>query len=117
MNKILIAEDDQTMRGLLTTLLELEGDQAFIVTRPEEVIPAAQEILPDLILLDVHLAGTNTFTALQELKKDPRLSEIPVIMVSGMGLRDKCLKLGAAEFILKPFRPQELLDHIQELIE
>ncbi|HEY89330.1 MAG TPA: response regulator [Thermoflexia bacterium] len=117
MAKILIAEDDRTMRGLLSTLLELEGDQPVVVTQSTDILPTAEEIMPDLILLDVHLAGADTFPALQELRNTPRLSEIPVIMISGMGLREKCLRLGATTFILKPFRPQELLQRIRELVE
>ncbi|MEA3308505.1 MAG: response regulator [Chloroflexota bacterium] len=115
MTKILIAEDDRTMRGLLSTLLELEGDQSVLVSHLAEILPTAEETLPDLILLDVHLAGDDTFPALQELRSSPHVSQIPVIMISGMDLKDKCLSLGATEFILKPFRPQKLLQRIHAL--
>ncbi|MCD4738260.1 MAG: response regulator [Anaerolineae bacterium] len=115
MAKILIAEDDRTMRGLLSTLLELEGDQPVPVSQLTDILPTAEETMPDLILLDVHLAGVDTFPVLKKLKSHPRMSQIPVIMISGMDLKDKCLRLGATEFILKPFRPQELLQRIHEL--
>ena len=117
MTKILVAEDDRTMRGLLATLLELEGDQPIMVSQLTEILPTAEETMPDLILLDVHLAGNDTFPTLKELKGNPRVSQIPIIMISGMDLRDKCLRLGATDFILKPFRPQKLLQRIHELAE
>lgn len=117
MVKVLIADDDKVMLDLLTTLLDLEGDQAITVTKPEEVAPTARQNLPDLILMDVHLSGGNALTTLEEIKNDTGLKLIPVLMTSGMDLQEKCLQMGADDFILKPFRPAELLTRIHTLIQ
>ncbi len=115
MATILVADDDKVMLGLLTTLLELEGDQAITISRPEQIKPTAKEIHPSLILLDYYLAGGISTAALRELKSDPELKDIPVLVASGMDRREECFDAGADGFILKPFRPTELLARIHEL--
>jgi DNA-binding response OmpR family regulator len=116
MAKILIADDDKTMLGLLCTLLEIEGNEPMTQTRPEGVIPIARKHQPDVILLDVHLAGGDSLTTLKEIKEDPDLQGTPVLMISGMEMRDECIKMGADDFILKPFHPRELLERIHRLL-
>ncbi len=116
MAKILVADDDQAMLGLLTTLMELEGDTTVTVTRPEKVVPVAQREKPELILMDYHLAGGNSLAALHELKNSPELSSIPVLMTSGMDCERECLKAGANDFILKPFRPTELIARMRVIM-
>jgi DNA-binding response OmpR family regulator len=117
MTKLLIADDDKAMLGLLTTLLELEGYTVVTETDPESILETIHSTRPDLILLDVHVAGKETLAVLQQIKSAPALNGIPTIMISGMELRNQCLALGADDFILKPFHPQELLDHILPLVE
>ncbi len=116
MAKILIADDDKVMRDLLITLLDLEGDVGLPVSKPEEVIPLVREEEPDLILIDVHLSGGDSFSTVRELKADSALREIPVLMASGMDVEPECLKAGADGFIMKPFRPAELLERIKSAI-
>lgn len=116
MKKLLIADDDKAMLGLVTTLLEIEGYQPIAETNPHKILNTVQKEHPDLIMLDVHVAGEETLSILEELKSDPQFEDIPVLMISGMELRDQCLALGAADFILKPFHPQELLNHIAPLL-
>ncbi|MGC9357897.1 MAG: response regulator [Anaerolineae bacterium] len=117
MAKILVADDDKTMLGLLTTLLELEGEEAISVNKPDEILPAARREKPDLILMDVYLAGENACRVLQTLKSDTQTKDIPVLMTSGMEMRDQCIRDGAEDFILKPFRPVELIERIRAIIE
>ncbi|MBN1873456.1 MAG: response regulator [Anaerolineae bacterium] len=116
MAKILIADDDQVMLGLLTTLMELEGDEAITISRPEDIIPTVEKEQPALILMDYHLSGGDSLPALTQLKqKGSALAHIPVIVASGMDLRRECEKAGADEFILKPFRPAQLLELIHNI--
>ncbi|MEA3397103.1 MAG: response regulator [Chloroflexota bacterium] len=117
MGKILLADDDKIMLGLLTTLLKMEGDESTAVTRPEEVVPAARRECPDIILMDVHLIGGSALEALQTLKSDPKLQHIPVLMISGMDVEDQCRRMGADDFIMKPFRPSELLQRLHTTME
>ncbi len=116
MARILVADDDSVMLGLLTTLLSFEGDEAITVRRVDEVLPTAEREAPDLILMDVHLGQGNTFDILEALRTHPQTRNIPVLMTSGLDLQDKALKKGADGFIMKPFRPNHLLHRIHAMI-
>ena len=116
MARILVADDDKVMLGLLKTLMEMEGNEVVAVTRPEDILPAVQAEKMTLILMDYHLAGGNSMEALRILKNDAVLKEIPVLVTSGMDRELECKKLGAESFILKPFRPNELLERINAMI-
>lgn len=117
MSRILVADDDKVMLGLLKTLMELEGNEVVTASRPKDIVPAAREHSLALILMDYHLAGGNSMGALRELKSDALLKQVPVIVTSGMDHADECRQNGAADFILKPFHPAELLERIRTLIE
>lgn len=117
MVKILVADDDEVMLGLLQTLMELEGNEVVTVTRPADIVPVAQKEDLALILMDYHLAGGNSITALQELKSDASLRKIPVLVTSGMDRKHECLTAGAEGFLLKPFHPADLLEWINKLIK
>lgn len=115
MGKIMVVDDNIIMLGFMTTLLDLEGHVAVTVSRPEDILPVARTEQPEVILLDVHLAEQDTLSILQSLKSDPQLQSIPVIATSGMDLQEQCRALGADDFILKPFRPNQLLAKINAL--
>lgn len=117
MTTILVVDDDRTFLRLLQTMLEMEGYDTVERSAPEEVIPAAREEDPALVLMDIHIRNRDTLGALRELKHDPQLRDIPVIMTSGMDRRQECLDAGANAFVLKPFRPSEMLNRIAELIQ
>ncbi len=116
MPRILIADDDKVMLGLLKTLMEMEGNEVVAVTRPEDIVPAAQAQELALILMDYHLAGGDSISALRTLKSDATLRDIPVLVASGMDRELECKKAGAEGFILKPFRPNELLEQISAMM-
>lgn len=116
MPRILVADDDKVMLGLLKTLMEMEGNEVVAVTRPEDIVPAARAQELALILMDYHLAGGDSINALRILKRDEALKGIPVLVTSGMDRELECKKAGAEGFILKPFRPNELLERISVMI-
>lgn len=115
MDKILIVDDDQVFCGLLKTVLEFEGYEAIIEPNPEAVAPKAREIQPTLILMDVHSEKRDTLGIVRELKADVTLKDIPVVMTSGMDRSLECERAGADAFILKPFRPDELVTLVAEV--
>lgn len=109
MNKILIVDDDKATATLLRTLFEIEGLQGVICQRADRVVSDVRTQKPDVVLMDAHLAEIDSLGILSELKADPELRHTPVIMVSGMDRRSEFLPAGAVEFILKPFRPADLM--------
>ena len=115
MKKILVADDDAGILRLLKTLMELEGNQVATVTRPEEIIPAIERERPALVLMDYHLAGGDVLETLRRMKADDALRRVPVLVTSGIDCETACREAGAESFILKPFRPAQLLERVREM--
>jgi DNA-binding response OmpR family regulator len=113
--KVLLIEDDRTMRTILKTLLELEH---FTVSswsgQPyDDIVTQIRSEKPDVLLLDVHLRTLSGLDILRQVRNDPELRIIRVLMTSGMDLKDQCLEAGADGFLLKPYMPDELIQLIR----
>ena len=109
MSKILIVDDDKATATLLRTLFELEGLDCAISSHADEVIADAQRAKPDLLLMDAHLAEVDSLGILRQIKTDSHLGAIPIVIVSGMDRSAEFIDAGAADFILKPFKPADLM--------
>lgn len=109
MAKILLAEDDDTMVGLLTTLLRMDGYDVRALDADEDVAAVVKRDCPDALLLDLHLAGQNGLDVLDSIRQSDRKHRIRVIMISGLNVRDESLRHGADDFLLKPFMPDDLM--------
>lgn len=116
MNTVVVVDDDPTFCGLLKTVLELEGYQVALVPRSDDVVPTVRRVRPALVLMDVHAGHVDTLGVLRELRSDEALRTVPVVMTSGMDHSAECEAAGAEAFILKPFRPAELLAIIADLV-
>jgi DNA-binding response OmpR family regulator len=111
--KIVLVDDDGTMRILLKTLIEMEGHQVQPVTDFSADIAAfVAQKMPDLVIMDVRLGKQNGLAILKAIRGNPDLSKIKILMTSGIDVRDQCQDAGADGFILKPYMPDELLKKI-----
>ena len=117
MTKVLLAEDDASMMYLLKTLLTLEGFEVVTLDIAEDVIRGARSEKPDVMLMDVHLAGKNGVDLLTEMRKDAELKDLVVIMSSGMNMEYECRDAGANAFLLKPFMPDDLIAAIRRNVQ
>ena len=109
MPKILIAEDDQTMVSLLTTLLKMEGFEVVSLESHEDVTSVVTHEKPDVFLTDVHLGEQNGMEIVSSIRQNTELSQMKIVMTSGLDMKDECLKRGADQFLLKPFMPDDLI--------
>jgi CheY-like chemotaxis protein len=109
MLKIMVADDDITMVSLLKTLLSMEGYQVIAADINENIPAAVQRDMPDVLLLDVYLPSANGLDVLDQLRRIAETKNLPVVMASGLNLREECLAHGANEFLLKPYMPDDLL--------
>jgi len=116
MNTVVVVDDDQVFSGLLKTVLEFEGYKVMVVPWPDDVVPTVRQVMPVLVLMDVHTGHGDTLDVLRELRADEALNRVLVVMTSGMDRSAECLAAGADDFILKPFSPSELLTKIADLI-
>ena len=116
MPKVLIIDDDESITSLLITLLKLEGYQAF-ASRDWAVLPGILiDEEPDLVLMDCNLSDINGLEILAEIRSNPLLVDLPIIMTSGIDLSDESKLKGADGFLLKPYSPDLLLETIKNKI-
>jgi DNA-binding response OmpR family regulator len=117
--KILSIEDTTSFRRLIKMTLEFEGYEVFEAERGRRGLELARAQTPDLILLDLMMPDMSGLEVCQELKKDARLSKIPIVLLSSSDDSDEietCLQLGAQDYLLKPFRPAMLLDIVRKIV-
>jgi DNA-binding response OmpR family regulator len=109
MAKVLLAEDDPTMKSLLQTLLTMEGFEVRLLDKDSDVSAAVQEEKPDILLMDVHLGKQSGIEILETIRSDHDLSNVRIVMTSGLNVQEECLSHGANAFLLKPFMPDDLI--------
>ena len=116
-NRILIIEDDESIRRLIRMHLRMNGFSEVIgAPDGEEGLAAARELRPDLILLDIMLPGIDGLTVCRNLKADPEFAAIPVILLTAKGEESDIvlgLELGADDYVTKPFSSNVLLARIR----
>lgn len=116
---VLVVEDEEDIRKLLTYNLEREGYTALEAADGLEGLNLARGQLPDLILLDLMLPKMDGLSVCRELERDSRTSRIPVIMLTARGEDvDRILgfELGADDYVVKPFNVRELLLRIRAIL-
>lgn len=131
--KVMVVDDSPANLEFLEALLEKNGHKVFSFPRSELAIRALERINPDLILLDIMMPGMNGFEFCHKIKQTENWRHIPVIFMSGLdNLKDKmrAFKEGGADYVTKPFYPEEvlarvsthinqkkLLENLEELVE
>ncbi|MDI1336569.1 MAG: hybrid sensor histidine kinase/response regulator [Lacunisphaera sp.] len=118
--KILIVEDDDTVRQTLADILELNGYQAVMAKNGTEGLAAAKSESPTVIITDVAMPGLNGFELLEAFRADPDLRTVPIIVVSASidrAATRRGMELGAADFITKPFTENEVLLSVAARLE
>jgi signal transduction histidine kinase/CheY-like chemotaxis protein/HAMP domain-containing protein len=111
---VLVVDDDASVRGLLTKTLEKEGYRVISAGNGVEALSLAREHRPQAITLDVLMPQMDGWAALKELKADPELRTIPVIMVTVLNERGMAIPLGATDFVTKPVDRQRLTAILRE---
>ncbi len=118
--RVLLVEDDPELTEFVRFMLEQEKYQVITAGDGENALAKARTERPDLILLDVLLPKIHGFEVCQRLRQDPATCLIPIIMVTSLtAIKDRItgFKLGADEYVSKPFEPVELLARVERLIE
>jgi len=120
MKKVLVIDDDLELQELLKFSFQHFGYDVYQAYDGKEGFKKVKEVLPDVIVLDIIMPEMNGFEVIEELKKDPEICLIPVIMLTSLShTRDKVtgVKLGADEYIVKPVEPYELIARVEGLIK
>lgn len=117
--KILFAEDDNLISNIIKHRLKLEGFDILHFIDGSSAFTAAQETIVDLAIIDVKMPEMDGFELLRRLRMLPGYSHIPILMLTSMGSeRDiaRGFKLGADDYVLKPFSIVELLARIHRML-
>jgi len=115
----LIAEDDRDIRELVTTKLTAAGYRVLAYSNGQAALAATQEHQPDVALLDVMMPGISGIEIVTRLRKDPRTSGIPVILLTAKSQEfdiDSGYAVGAADYIVKPFSPRDLVIRVNAVL-
>jgi two-component system cell cycle response regulator DivK len=119
MTTILIVEDNEMNRDMLSRRLERKGFEIVLASDGQAGIDAAAERRPDVILMDLSLPVIDGWQATERLKADVALREIPVIALSAHAMatdRDRALKAGCDDFDTKPIDLARLIAKIEALL-
>lgn len=114
--KILMIEDDASICDMTKMNLNMNGFQhVYCASDGEEGLALAAQLVPDLILLDVMLPGIDGLTVCRNLKNNPALADIPIIMLTAKGEENDIvlgLEMGADDYVTKPYSSKVLAARI-----
>lgn len=116
--KILVVEDDPDIRTMMHYILK-DDYEPILCENGRVGIEKALEIKPDLILLDIYMAGVSGHEVCQTVRDNPETSHIPVIMITAGALKEDVSEgyaRGADDYVFKPFEPDDLIERIEKLL-
>ncbi|MDR1079872.1 MAG: response regulator [Deltaproteobacteria bacterium] len=118
--KVLVVDDEILNRKLIQAMLKPQGYEVVLAGDGVECLEKVRENPPDLILLDIIMPGMNGFEVVQEIKKEERFAQIPIVMVTALqdvNDRVKALEVGADDFLSKPVDRMELRARVRSLLK
>ncbi|KGG87190.1 response regulator [Comamonas thiooxydans] len=113
---VLVVEDEPGIAGVLSAYLERDGLRIRMAQDGEEALQSFRQLRPDLVLLDIHLPKVDGVDVLRMIRND---SDVPVIMVTALADDvDKllALRLGADDYVVKPFNPPEVVARVRAVL-
>jgi len=120
MAKILIIEDEEHLRSVISEGLRLDGFEVFEAMEGETGVAIARSELPDIVVSDINMKGMDGYHTLSALRSDPLTANIPFVLMTGRADLKSMrmgMSLGADDYLPKPFRTRELIDVIQARLQ
>ena len=119
MARILVADDDVDIRELVEFKLSTMGHDIVAVGDGAAAVDACRASKPDLAVLDVMMPGVSGLDAIKEIRSDPGLADLPVILLTARAQESDVetgFDSGADDYITKPFSPRELASRVEALL-
>lgn len=117
--KIMVVDDEPDIVKLVKISLEMANYEVIEAFSGQEALAKAKDVVPSLFLLDIMMPDMNGYEVCKHLKADARTKEVPVVMLTAKGQKgdaEQGLKVGAEDYIIKPFDPFELGEQIAEIL-
>ena len=119
MSKVLIIDDDKAIIELVKVNLEIQGHQILTASDALTGLAVAQQEIPDLVILDLMMPGTDGFTTAQRLRQQENTKNIPILMLTALSRTDDKVSgfnAGADDYLTKPFELPELYVRVRALL-
>ncbi len=116
---VMVADDDALLRSLVAFKLQARGFRVTMAGDGDEALRFIGEERPDLVVLDAMMPGADGFEVLRQIKDDAATAAIPVVMLTARKQESDivgALQLGASDYIVKPFIPEELATRVARLL-
>ncbi len=116
---VMIVDDSVTVRKVTSCLMERQGWEVSTARDGVDAVNQLQDTMPDVVLLDIEMRRMDGFEVLRTVRRDPRLAELPIIMITsrtGEKHQQQALELGVNRFLGKPFQEANLLQTIDEVL-
>ncbi|MGB7711648.1 MAG: response regulator [Microcoleus sp.] len=116
---ILLAEDNEANISTVSSYLGAKGYRILQAKNGQEAIDLAINQQPDLILMDIQMPGMDGIEAMQQIRRNPNLVDVPIVALTALAMtgdRDRCLEAGANDYITKPVKLKQLATTIQQLL-
>ncbi|MGI4839703.1 MAG: Hpt domain-containing protein [Janthinobacterium lividum] len=114
---VMVVDDSVTVRKVTSRLLERHGMQVLTARDGVEALALLREQRPDVLLLDIEMPRMDGFEVATQIRRDPRLRDLPIIMITsrtGAKHRDRALAIGVNDYLGKPYQETQLLDSIAQ---
>jgi CheY-like chemotaxis protein len=118
--RVIVADDSPVVRELIAVNLELEGLEVEQCGDGAEALRRIAARPPDLVMLDIVMPVMDGFSALEQIRADPRIASLPVVLVTGRASAADLARgreLGVDTYVTKPFEPTELVGAVLGLLE
>ena len=117
--RVLVVDDDDVIRQLITVNLELEGFEVIPAVDGQDALDKVKEVQPDVVTLDVMMPRVDGWEAAARLRADPETAHIRVILLSARAQESDIQRgerIGVDAYLTKPFDPDELIDVVRRLV-
>lgn len=119
MTKVLVIEDNEKNRYLISFILKGEGYAVIEAVTGEEGIETARKEHPDLVLMDIQLPGIDGYETTRRIRASPEGTKVPVIALTSYAMtgdRERALAAGCTGYVEKPINPDTIMDEIRKFL-
>jgi DNA-binding response OmpR family regulator len=116
--KVLVVEDDDVIRQLITVNLELEGFEVMTASDGQDALDKVVDVAPDVVTLDVMMPRLDGWATAERLRDNPQTSGIKIVLISARAQEadlQRGERIGVDVYLTKPFDPDELIDIVRKL--